>query len=63
MHFKNLRYSVFFLHLQSLEFTNVNVTPKMMQSIASLGIKLKKFGLFLANSTGYNHKPETIIKV
>lgn len=47
-------------HLEILEFINIDVTPELMQSIASLGIKLKKFSLILADSIHYDHKPEIL---
>lgn len=47
-------------HLETLKLMNMDVTPELMQSIASLGMKLKKFCLSLVSSIHHVHEPEVI---
>lgn len=45
------------VYLETLELISIDVTPKLMQSIANLDMKLRKFCLILADSMHYDHEP------
>lgn len=47
-------------YLETLELINIDVTPELMRSIASIGMKLRRFCLVLADSLHYDHEPEII---
>jgi hypothetical protein len=55
---KVLNYCSFYL--ETLELINIDVTPELMRSIASLGMKLKRFCLVIADSMYYDHEPQII---
>lgn len=55
---KVLNYCSF--NLETLELINIDVTPELMQSIASVDMKLKYFYLVLASSMHYDHEPEIL---
>lgn len=48
------------LYLETLELISIDVTPELMQSIAGLDMKLKKFCLILAECMHYEHEPEML---